>query len=102
MNTELAISITSAHADYSGPGRPVQREVDWPEIAATAPTLAATMLRYLDQLAVSLRPASVQSAEGTLRRFAGWLVAHHPDVTALVDVDRHHIEHYKLHLASRP
>jgi hypothetical protein len=30
---------------------------------------------------VSLRPASVQSAEGILRRFAEWLVAHHPDVT---------------------
>jgi integrase len=100
MNAELAIA--PAHADYSGPGRPAAREVDWPEIAATAPTLAATMLRYVDQLAVSLRPSSVCSAEGILRRFAGWLVASHPDVRALVDVERRHIEGYKAYLATRP
>ncbi len=100
MNAELAIA--AAHENYTGPGRPAPREVDWPHIAATAPTLAATMLRYLDQLAVSLRPASVQSAEGILRRFAGWLAAHHPDVTGLVDVERRHIENYKTYLSARP
>lgn len=98
MNAELAI----AHHDDTGPRIPAQREVDWLHIAETAPTLAATMLRYLDQLAVSLRPASVASAEGILRRFAGWLTAHYPDVTTLVDVDRRHIEGYKVFLTTCP
>jgi hypothetical protein len=98
----LELASARAHADDSDPGRPAAREVDWPEIAATAPTLAATMLRYVDQLAVSLRPSSVCSAEGILRRFAGWLVASHPDVRALVDVERRHIEGYKAYLATRP
>ena len=100
MNAELAIAVD--HRDYIGPTRPSQRRVDWPEITATAPTLTATMLRYLDQLSVSLRPASVTAAESTLRQFAGWLVAHRRDVTALADVERRHIEHYKIHLAGLP
>jgi site-specific recombinase XerD len=98
MNAELAV----AHQDYIGPTRPAQREIDWPEITATAPTLTATMLRYLDQLSVSLRPSSVAAAEVTLRQFAGWLVARDPDVSALVDVERRHIEDFKIHLAGRP
>jgi site-specific recombinase XerD len=85
-----------------GPGRPRPREFDWPQIAETAPTLAATMLRYLDQIALSLRPASVVSADGMLRRFAGYLAANHPEVTALVDVERSHIEGFKRYLPTRP
>ncbi|MDH4116332.1 MAG: hypothetical protein OEX04_11590 [Acidimicrobiia bacterium] len=73
-------------AATQGPGRPRPREFDWPQIAAAAPVLAATMLRYLEQIALSLRPASVVSADGMLRRFSGYLVENHPDVTALVDV----------------
>ena len=84
-----------------GPGRPQPREFDWPQIAVTAPTLAATMLRYLDQLASSLRPASVVSADGMLRRFAGYLAANHPEVTALVHVERRHIEAFKRYLPTR-
>lgn len=85
-----------------GPGRPRPREFDWPQIAHTAPTLAATMLRYLDQIALSLRPASVVSADGMLRRFAGYLAANHPEVTALVEVERRHIEAFKRYLPTRP
>ena len=85
-----------------GPGRPRPREFDWPQIAAAAPVLAATMLRYLEQIALSLRPASVVSADGMLRRFSGYLVENHPDVTALVDVERRHIEGFKRYLPTRP
>ena len=84
-----------------GPGLPRPREFDWPQIAATAPTLAATMRRYLEQLALSLRPASVQRTDTMLRGFAGYLAANHPDVTALVDVERRHIEGFKRYLPTR-
>ncbi len=61
----------------------MSRAFDWPQIAQTAPVLAATMLRYLDQIALSLRPASVVSAEGMLRRFAGYLTSNHPEIDGL-------------------
>jgi integrase len=60
------------------------------------------MLRYLDQIALSLRPASVVSAEGMLRRFAGYLTTNHPEVNGLVDVQRDHIEAFKRYLPTRP
>jgi hypothetical protein len=39
--------------ELPGPGRPRPREFDWPQIAATAPVLAATLQRYLEQLSLS-------------------------------------------------
>jgi integrase len=91
-----------AHIEHTGPGRPASREIDWPAIAEVAPVLAATMLRYLDQVALSLRPASVVSADGILRRFAGFLTINHPEINGLVDVQRHHIEGFKRYLPTRP
>jgi integrase/recombinase XerD len=64
--------------------------------------LAATMQRYLDQLALSLLPASVVSADGILRRFAGYLTNNHPEINGLVDVERRHIEAFKRYLPTRP
>jgi hypothetical protein len=77
------------------------REFEWSQIAERAPILAATMQRYLDQISLSLRPASVVSADGMLRRFAGYLTANHPEIEALVDVDRSHIEAFKRYLPTR-
>lgn len=73
----------------------------WARISGRAPVLAATCHHYLDQIAVSLRPASVAGADVTLRLFASWLVDHHPDVHALRQVQRRHIEGYKRWLATR-
>ncbi len=95
-------AVTLAEVESSGPGRPRPREFDWPQIAETAPTLAATLQRYLNQLSVSLRPASVVSADGMLRRFAGFLTANYPEIDALVDVERRHIEAFKRYLPTRP
>lgn len=55
--------------------RPSRQDLEWATITETAPVLAGTMGRYLDQIAVSLRPATVTSAEVILRRFGGWLVS---------------------------
>jgi integrase len=72
-----------------------------PELAAVSPGLADTVDAYLDQIAVSLRPSSVQSATGILSRFAAFLAEDHPDVTGAADVGRPQIEGYKRWLAAR-
>jgi site-specific recombinase XerD len=98
-----AMDVPAPFSDiYTGPGKPATREHDWHQIADTAPIMAATMLRYLDQIALSLRPASVRAAEGILRGFGGWIAANHPEVVGLADVGRRHIEAYKAYLPTRP
>lgn len=87
---------------HNGPAKPGSREHGWHQIAVAAPTMAATMLRYLDQITLSLRPASVTSADSVLRGFGSWITANHPEVTGLADVERHHIEAYKTYLPTRP
>jgi integrase len=60
------------------------------------------MGRYLDQIAVSLRPATVSAGEVTLRRFAGFLTVNYPEIDGLVDVERRHIEAFKRFLPTLP
>ena len=81
--------------------RPVA-EVDWADIVVHAPVLAATMRRYLDQMALSLRPSSVDCFEATLRQLAGMLVRDFPAVTTVAGIEREHIEAYKTWLSARP
>ena len=76
-------------------------EITWNDIATSAPQLAATMRAYLDQLAVSARPATVNAVSLSLRFFAGHLVRHEPDCVSVADVERRHIESYKMALAAR-
>ena len=100
--TAVVPAVAAASNDVkAGPGKPRPRTFDWPQIAAVSPVLAATMLRYLDQIAVSLRPASVISANGILRQFAGFLTTEFPTVGGLADVNREHVEAFKRHLATR-
>jgi integrase len=70
-------------------------------IAAVTPGLARTADRYLDQIAVSLRPNSVIVADAALRMFCGYLNQHHPDTTSFSMVGRDQIEGFKLSLAAR-
>jgi integrase len=70
-------------------------------LAAANPGLAETIDAYLDQIAVSLRPSSVESATSILGRFAGFLAEHHPEVTGAADIGRRQIEDYKIWLAAR-
>jgi integrase len=73
----------------------------WARITAHAPMLAATCRHYLDQIAVSVRPATVVCADVALRLFASWLIEHDPTARSLGSVNRGHIEAYKLWLADR-
>ena len=97
MTTPLVAAPAHAGTVRSGSGHS-----DWPIIAQAAPVLATTMLRYLDQIALSLRPASVVSAEGMLRVLAGYLTSNYPEIVGLVDVQRAHIEAFKRYLPTRP
>ncbi len=81
--------------------RPVA-EVDWADIVAHAPVLAGTMRRYLQQMALSLRPSSVDCFEATLRQLARLLARDFPTVTTVAGIEREHIEAYKTWLAARP
>ena len=81
------------------PERPAQ--ATWAEISRRAPRLASTMTGYLDQLAISHRPASVRGASQALRLFARHLIVSGPACTAVADIDRRHIEGYKVALAAQ-
>jgi integrase len=71
---------------------------DWAHIATTAPGLAATMGRYLDQLGTVLASTSVEVADNTLRQLARWLLAETP-VRTVSDVRRAHLEGFKVWLS---
>lgn len=72
----------------------------WAPIRAKAPRMAATMAAYLDQIALSLREASVDAAELALRDLATYLTAH-TKVVAVRGLRRGHIEGYRSWLGHR-
>ena len=74
----------------------------WTPIHDTAPLLAATMLTYLDQVKVSLRPSSVRGIDSDLRAFARFLVDHDTALEGAGDIERHHIEAFKTWQAAQP
>lgn len=78
------------------------KEVSWPQIIVVAPQMAATMARYLDQLAVSARPNTVLAVDLALRQFAGCVTDVDPTCRAMAQVTRAHFEDYKRWLARRP
>lgn len=88
------MSALAAVGDFDDDG-PV-RHRDWDVVIERAPMFAVTAWRYLDQLAVSMRPATVEVADNTLRCFARFIVAEHPDLVGFVDVRRAHVEAFKV------
>lgn len=60
--------------------------------------IAATVQRYLGQLSVSLRPNSLVKDEARLRRFFLWLAQAMPEVTAVNQLQRCHLEAFKEYL----
>ena len=73
---------------------------EWAVLSARAPQLVATMRRYLVQLTTFLAPRSVEVADTTLRQFTRWLTAA-TDATVVADIERRHIEDYKVWLAAQ-
>jgi integrase len=70
--------------------------------ASVAPQLARTLLGYIEQMRLSLRPSTMVRIEAALREFACWLTTNAPEVAGVADLRRCHIEDYKLALAARP
>jgi site-specific recombinase XerD len=84
-----------------------QREPDaligpWGPVVLARPQMAATADRYLSQLSVSLRPASVKAASTALRQFCLHVIDEHPEVECFSQVHRGHVESFKVELAHRP
>ncbi len=64
--------------------------------------MVATMHWYLEQLAVSSRPSTVEAAALALRQLGAHLVETDPGCRSVAAIDRRHIESYKVALAARP
>jgi hypothetical protein len=75
------------------------RQQEWASVPAR---LAETLQGYVEQMRVALRRGSMPHIERTLREFALWLHDHAPEVTAVRDLRRAHIERYKRHVAQKP
>ncbi len=89
-------------ASTERPSRRKVQEITWAEIAARAPQMVLTMGRFLDQLAVSARPSTVDAYSLTLRFFAGRVTAADPTCVRVASIGRGHLEDYKCWLAERP
>lgn len=76
-------------------------EVEWTEIAAEAPEMAATMGRYLRQISTFLAPRSVDVADNALRQLAQWALAN-TGIESVGQFRRDDIEDFKVWLAARP
>jgi site-specific recombinase XerD len=74
---------------------------EWAALSARAPQLVVTMRRYLLQLTTFLAPRSVEVADTTLRQLARWFTTA-TDITIVADIERTHIEDYKVWLAAQP
>jgi integrase len=81
------------------PDKSAARAREW---AMVAPRLRGTLQGYIEQMRLSLRASTMVRVEAVLREFAGWLAAGAPEVRAVADLRRAHIERYKRHLADRP
>ncbi len=100
-----ALSIPS----LGDPDEPIDRrlggaqpEITWAEIAQRAPLMACTMADYLDQLSVSARPGTVAAFDIALRFFAGRVTEADRWCLCVADVERRHIEDFKVWQAKRP
>ena len=67
--------------------------------SAVAPAFADAACRYVAQVDLSLRPATVKHIEHDLREFGTWLAEAHPEVSSCAELERSHIEGYKSWVA---
>ncbi len=73
----------------------------WDRITRHAPVLAGTCRDYIEQILVSARPATTEAVDRCLRLFADWLIANDPNIIAFRQLNRQHIEAFKLWLGTR-
>ncbi len=93
MRPAQALAAVAAPADVP---------LGWRAIHAAAPQLATTMFTYVAQIAVSMRPSTARAVDTDLRIFAGFLIDHDPALAGVADVERSHIEAFKLWQWAQP
>ena len=76
-----------------------EADAEWALVPAV---MAATMRAYLEQCALTQRPATVIRNESALRELGVFLAGHDPEVACVADIRRAHLEAYKRWLAARP
>jgi len=91
----------SAPAAVAAGLAPSASELEWAEIGGHAPKLAASSARYLEQIALSLRPGSVKAADATLRLFCSYLIDAHPKAKSFKVIGREEVEGFKRYLATK-
>ena len=79
--------------------RTARQRSAWAQIP---PLMATTMRGYIEQLALTQRPATTIRNEAGLRELATFLLTQAPTVLCVADIRRPHIEAYKSWLAARP
>jgi len=97
--TIAAVAVGEAQPQAWFPSNASNRE--WAQMACAAPQLVATMRRYLVQLTTFLAPRSVEVADQTLRQFTRWVTTT-TDIAVVAEIERRHIEDYKVWLAAQP
>jgi len=97
------LQLTLFHAGHlDSLARPMRRQpVSVTGWAAVAPGFADAARRYVAQVELSLRPSTVHHIERTLREFGTWLAGAYPGVSVCAELERGHIEAYKLWLGTR-
>ena len=58
--------------------------------------------RYIEQVRVSLSPSSVKHIEQHLRVFGTWLAEHHGGIRSCAELERDHIEDFKIWISTTP
>jgi site-specific recombinase XerD len=99
---ELKAPEPARAAQQKPPSRALPPEISWGEIALRTPQMVATMSAYLEQITVSHRPASVVAYSLALRHLAAHVTAADPNCVRVADINRAHIEQFKLAFAARP
>jgi integrase len=67
----------------------------------TQPEIRRVVLRYLQTIATTVRPKTVEGRAATLRIFAAWLAEAHPEVASLRPLTRAHLEAFLAFDAGR-
>ena len=100
--TGAAVLAVVTDADAPVVSRRRQPEFTWALVSQRAPQMGATMTRYLDQVAVSAEPSTVDATDLTLRQFAGRVTEADPTCRCVAHITRAHFEDYKTWLSRRP
>ena len=58
--------------------------------------------RYIEQVRLSLRPSTVSHIEQHLRVFGTWLAGHHREIRSCAELERGHIEDFKIWISTTP